>query len=205
MPRVARAAAAEAPGVSPPPARAGSGVKTTDDEDDDAKKKAAGKKGASLSSRRRGVDGRRGEAMEKLKEFTDADLIARRDALNAAANTRNVFDSHIRQIEKRGTHAIAKSITQRGEPVTIEEPITVRSLSAALGVKTNDIQSRLMKSGIAAAINQTLDREVAQSDCAGIGHRAAHRAAGDDGRNARAGNRCGRQAIPASSSRARRW
>jgi translation initiation factor IF-2 len=156
-------AAAEAPGVTPAGPRAGRGVKTADDEDDDTKKKAAGKKGGSLSSRRRGVDGRRGEAMEKLKEFTDADLIARRDALNAAANTRNVFDSHIRQIEKRGTHAIAKSITQRGEPVTIEEPITVRSLSAALGVKTNDIQSRLMKSGIAAAINQTLDHEAAQA------------------------------------------
>ena len=162
MPRVARPPPPK-PRASHPPARAGRGVKTTDDEDDDTKKKAAGKKGGSLSSRRRGVDGRRGEAMEKLKEFTDADLIARRDALNAAANTRNVFDSHIRQIEKRGTHAIAKSITQRGEPVTIEEPITVRTLSAALGVKTNDIQSRLMKSGIAAAINQTLDHEVAQA------------------------------------------
>jgi translation initiation factor IF-2 len=157
------AAAAEAPGVTPAGTRAGRGVKSADDEDEDSKKKAAGKKGGSLSSRRRGVDGRRGEAMEKLKEFTDADLIARRDALNAAANTRNVFDSHIRQIEKRGTHAVAKSITQRGEPVSIEEPITVRSLSAALGVKTNDIQSRLMKSGIAAAINQTLDHDAAQA------------------------------------------
>jgi translation initiation factor IF-2 len=162
-PRRPPAAAAEAPGVTPAGPRAGRGVKTADDEDDEAKKKSAGKKGGSLSSRRRGVDGRRGEAMEKLKEFTDADLIARRDALNAAANTRNVFDSHIRQIEKRGTHAIAKSITQRGEPVTVEEIITVRSLSAALGVKTNEIQARLMKSGIAAAINQTLDHDAAQA------------------------------------------
>ena len=154
---------AEEPGVTPAGPRAGRGVTTSEDEDEDTKKKAAGKKGGSLSSRRRGVDGRRGEAMEKLKEFTDADLIARRDALNAAANTRNVFDSHIRQIEKRGTHAVAKSITQRGEPVTMEEPITVRTLSAALGVKTNDVQSRLMKSGVVAAINQSLDHEVAQA------------------------------------------
>jgi len=158
-----RAPAAEAPDVTPAGPRAGRGVKTAEDEDEDSKKKAAGKKGGSLSSRRRGVDGRRGEAMEKLKEFRDADLIARRDALNAAANTRNVFDSHLRQFEKRGTHAIAKSITQRGEPVSIEEPITVRTLSAALGVKTNEIQSRLMKSGIVAAINQSLDHETAQS------------------------------------------
>ncbi|MGD0139519.1 MAG: translation initiation factor IF-2 [Tepidisphaeraceae bacterium] len=153
----------ETTGVTPAGTRAGRGVKTGDEDEEDTKKKAAGKKGGSLSSRRRGVDGRRGEAMEKLKEFTDADLIARRDALNAAASSRNVFDTHLRQIERRGTHAVAKPITQRGEPVTVEEPITVRSLSAALGVKTNEVQSRLMKSGVNAAINQTLDREVAQT------------------------------------------
>ncbi len=128
------------------------------------RRKKPAKKGGSLSSRRRGgVDGRRGEAMEKLKEFTDADLIARRDALNAAANSRNVFDTHLRQIEKRGTHTQAKPITQRGEPVAIEEPITVRSLSAALGVKTNDIQGRLMKQGVGATINQALDRQTAEA------------------------------------------
>ena len=81
------------------------------------KKKAAARKGASLSSRRRGVDGRRGEAMEKLKEFTEADLIARRDALNAAATSRNVFDSHLRQIERRGTTRQAKTDHPAGEPV----------------------------------------------------------------------------------------
>ena len=69
----------EASDVTPAGPRAGRGIKPTDDEEEDAKKKAASnKKGASLSSRRRGVDGRRGEAMEKLKEFTDADMIARR-------------------------------------------------------------------------------------------------------------------------------
>jgi translation initiation factor IF-2 len=158
-PRPARPAA-ESTGVTPAGPRAGRGVKSADDDDEETKKKAA-KKGGSLSSRRRGVDGRRGEAMEKLKEFTDADLIARRDALNAAATSRNVFDTHLRQIEKRGTHTQAKSITQRGEPVTIEEPITVRSLSAALGVKTNDIQGRLMKQGVSATVNQALDPETA--------------------------------------------
>jgi translation initiation factor IF-2 len=160
-PRPAPRPAAEAPGVTPAGARTGRGVKVSDEDEEESKKKTA-KKGASLSSRRRGgVDGRRGEAMEKLKEFTDADLIARRDALNAAATSRNVFDSHLRQIEKRGTHTQAKPITQRGKPVPIEEPITVRSLAAALGVKTNDVQGRLIKQGISATINQSLDPETA--------------------------------------------
>ena len=69
--------------------------------------------------------------MEKLKEFTDADLIARRDALNAAASSRNVFDTHLRQVEKRGTHTQSKTILQKGEPVLIEEPITVQLLASA--------------------------------------------------------------------------
>ncbi len=37
---------------------------------------------------------------------------------------------------------------QRGEPVEIEEPITVKSLSAALGVKVNDIILKLMRQGV---------------------------------------------------------
>jgi translation initiation factor IF-2 len=159
-PRQPRPAPAESDTTLAGP-RTGRGVKVSDEDEEEQKKKAAGKK--SLSSRRRGSDGRRGEAMEKIKEFTDADLIARRDALNAAASSRNVFDSHLRQIEKRGTHTQAKSVVQRGEPVTIEEPITVKTLSAALGVKSNEIQARLMKQGIAAMINQTLDKDAAEA------------------------------------------
>jgi translation initiation factor IF-2 len=174
--------AAEAPPILPAGPRGGRGVAATDEEEEEAKKKQAGKKGASLSSRRRGVDGRRGEAMEKIKEFTDADLIARRDALNAAANSRNAFDSHLRQIEKRGTHLQAKSIVQRGEPVTIEEPITVKSLSAALGIKTSDVMSRLMKQGVFAEINKSLDRETASAMALefGIELRIAQRASLED-------------------------
>jgi translation initiation factor IF-2 len=149
--------------MTPAVARGGRGVKVSEDDEEEQRKKAA-KKGQSLSSRRRGgVDGRRGEAMEKLKEFTDADLIARRDALNAAANSRNAFDSHLRQIERRGTHATAKSIVQKGEPVGIVEPITIKTLAAAMGVKANDIISRLMKQGTLATINQALERTTAET------------------------------------------
>ncbi len=140
--------------------RTGGGVRSVDD-DDDEKKKAAAKNAGSNSSRRRGVDGRRGEAMEKLREFTEADLIARRDALNAASATRRAFDSHVRTAANRGTHVQAKTVVQRGEAVEIEEPITVKTLSAALGIKSNDIISKLMKQGVFATINQALDRDAA--------------------------------------------
>lgn len=139
----------------------GRGVKVSDEEESEAAKKAKGKGAGSSNPRRRGVDGRRGEATEKLREFTDADIIARRDALNAATATRRNFDSHLKQVSNRGTHAIAKSMAERGEAVELEEPITVKSLSAAIGIKSNDIITKLMRQGVFATINQALDKDVA--------------------------------------------
>ncbi|MFN4243636.1 MAG: translation initiation factor IF-2 [Tepidisphaerales bacterium] len=135
----------------------GRGVRTTavDDEESESKKAAAKGRG-SLSARRRGLDGRRGEAEERLKEFTEADLIARQDMLNAAAATRAGMESHLRKSETRGTHVTAKTAVQRGGAVEVEEPITPRSLSAALGVKVNDLIFRLMKKRVMATVNTTL-------------------------------------------------
>jgi len=138
----------------------GRGVKKADDEEEE--KKAAAKKSAnSLSARRRGVDGRRGEAMEKLKEFTDADLLERKERLLAAASFRSGFDTHLKKSQARGTHQLAKSAVEKGEPIQLEEPITVKSLSSALGVKSNDILRKLMSAGVFANVNQALDQETA--------------------------------------------
>jgi translation initiation factor IF-2 len=157
------------PGSEPPPsitpsrAVAGRGVKTADDDESEEGKKKAGNKTKSLSSRRRSLDGRRGEADEKLREFTDADLRGLEERLAAASQTRAAFDSHLKKSEARGTHAQALTAVERGGAVEIEEPITVRTLSAALGVKTNDLIGKLMKSGVFATINQALDRELAET------------------------------------------
>jgi translation initiation factor IF-2 len=99
--------------------------------------------------------------MEKLKEFTEQDLIDRQIRLNTAAASRASFDSHLKKTQSRGTHQVALPVGKRGEPVGIEEPITVKSLSAATGVKTSEIQKKLMMQGLNAAINQTLDAETA--------------------------------------------
>ena len=126
-------------------AKGGGGVIRVEEDEEEAKKKAAAAKKGSLSTRRRGLDGRRGEATEKLREFTEADLIARRDALNAATSTRAGVDRHLKQVSGRGQHTVAKTTVQKGEPIEIEEPITVRTLAAAMGIKTNDIISKLMR------------------------------------------------------------
>jgi translation initiation factor IF-2 len=141
---------------------AGRGVKVTDDEEEEAKKKAAAAKGrASLSNRRRGLDGRRGEAMEKLRDFSEQDLKERQIRITNAAVHKAQFDSHLKKSTERGQHIQAKTAVQRGEPVQIEEPITVKNLSAALGVKSNDIIKKLMAQGVFANQNQTLDSDTA--------------------------------------------
>ena len=157
--------AAAAPSSIPqarPGGGVGRGVKTAD-TDDDSEKKGATKGGRSLSARRRGADGRRGEAMEKLKEFSEQDLIDRQIRLNTAAASRASFDSHLKKTQARGTHQQAPSAAQRGEPVLIEEPITVKSLSAVTGIKTSQIQGKLLSKGVAASINSTLDADTAVS------------------------------------------
>jgi translation initiation factor IF-2 len=157
-PRARRPAegAAPASGIvqARPGGAVGRGVKTTDDEDDK-------KKNRTLSNRRRGTDGRRGEAMEKLKEFSEQDLLDRQIRLNEAGKSRSELESHLRKTEHRGQHVLAKSAQQKGEPVTIEEPITVKTLSAAIGIKSKDIMSKLMRQGVFASINQTLDTDAA--------------------------------------------
>ncbi len=150
------------PTFTPAKAQTGRGVKRAEEEEETAEQKEKKAKSASLSTRRRGADGRRGEADEKLREFTDADLIERKERLLNAEKSRQVFDAHIKKAGQRGTHAIAKSASERGEPVELEMPITIRRLSEAMGVKANDLMSKLMRKGVMAHINANLDVAVAQ-------------------------------------------
>lgn len=147
------------PGFTQARPQQGRGVRIveTDEAAEESDRKTKGK---SLSSRRRGQDGRRGEAEEKLREFTDADLIERRERLAAAAGYRAGVNSHLKQRNRQA--GPAKTIIQKGEPVDIQDPITVRSLSEALGLKSSAIISHLMRQGVFATINQTLDKETAE-------------------------------------------
>ncbi|MGN6725428.1 MAG: translation initiation factor IF-2, partial [Tepidisphaeraceae bacterium] len=143
-------------------ARAGRGVRVAEDEEGgpEGEKKAAAK-GKPVAARRRGPDGRRGEADENLREFSEADLKDRAERIQAASAMRQATDMHLRKTEARGTHVQARTIAQRGGVLEIEEPITVRSLSTELGVKSNELLGKLMKQGVFANINQSLDFDTA--------------------------------------------
>ncbi len=147
-------------GVTAAQARGGRGVKTSDEEEEGGEKK--GVKKPSPGVRRRGADGRRGEADEKLREFSDQDLKDRADRILAASAMRQATDRHLSKTEARGTHIQARTAAQRGGVLEIEEPISVRSLSTELGIKANELLTKLIKKGVFANINQALDLETAQ-------------------------------------------
>ena len=132
--------------------RGGGGVKPRTVEEEAAKPATA---------KKRGPDGRRGEADEKLREFSEQDLKDRADRINGASALRQSVDMHLRKTENRGMHVQARTMAQRGGVLEIEEPITVRSLSTGLGVKTNELLSKLIKQGVFANINQSLDFDTA--------------------------------------------
>lgn len=143
----------------------GRGVRSSTDEegstDDTAEKKKVGPakgRAGTLSSRRRGLDGRRGEAMEKLREYSEADLQERRNRLSGASSYRSSFDNTLKRSE-RG-HG-ARAVAARATIVEVEEPVTVKNLAIALKIKANDLIMKLMRQGVMANINQSLDVDTA--------------------------------------------
>jgi translation initiation factor IF-2 len=127
---------------------------TTEEEEEEDKKK--GKR----SPRRRGATtvGRSADSGEVLKEWRDKDLLERSERLAAA--TGGTLRRH------RAT--VAQQISQSGPTlrtgkVEVEEPVTVKALSAATGLKATDLIRKLMNLGVLATVNQVLDRETAEA------------------------------------------
>ncbi|MEX1016240.1 MAG: translation initiation factor IF-2 [Phycisphaeraceae bacterium] len=66
-----------------------------------------------------------------------------------------------RDMRKREQGHIAPRLADTGGKVGIQEPITIKSLSAATGIKTADIIKYLFKQGVMATINSAIDTEAA--------------------------------------------
>ena len=118
---------------------------------------ADGKKAKRRSPRRRG-GGRSADSGEKLREWRDKDLAERSLRLAAASGgTLRRHRASISHKAQEGGPAVA------GEQIAIAEPITVKSLSAATGIKTSEIIAKLMQNGTPATINQVLAKEQAEA------------------------------------------
>ena len=108
------------------------------------------------SPRRRG--GRSADSGEKVKEWRDQDLQERQARLAAA--TGGGLRRH-RASEGRRMGGGGPSV--KTGKVEIDEPITIKSLSAATGLKSAGIIRKLMGMGLIATVNQVIDRETAES------------------------------------------
>ncbi|MFO7826267.1 MAG: translation initiation factor IF-2 N-terminal domain-containing protein, partial [Cyclobacterium sp.] len=101
--------------------------------------------------------GRSADSGEKIREWRDQDLGERSERLAAAMG--GGLRRH-RATVRRGGQESAPS-TQQGK-VELEEPITVKSFSAATGIKSGEIIRRLMSEGLLATVNQVISAEQAR-------------------------------------------
>jgi len=112
------------------------------------------KKTKKRSPRRRG--GQVLDSGEKLKEWRNRDLMERSERLAAASGG----------LRRRRPSAGGKQFSGGGGAKTgqveIDEPITIKSFSAATGIRSAVIIKKLFDQGILVTINQTLDNEQAE-------------------------------------------
>ena len=100
--------------------------------------------------------GRGFEVGEKLKEWRDRDLLERTERLaQASGRMLRGRQTEIREVPAPGT-------LPRSGKVVVKEPITVKYLSAAMGVKGSDIITKLMAQGVMASLNATIQTDVAE-------------------------------------------
>ncbi len=118
---------------------------------DDAKRRSPRRKGGGRSA-----DGA-GAGAGKGRGWRDADLAERTERLAAA-----VGGGMRRHRASQGRQPNAAGGAQGGK-VDIEEPITIKSLSAATGIKSAMIIRTLMGMGTMATINQSISAEIAEA------------------------------------------
>ncbi|QDU32936.1 Translation initiation factor IF-2 [Poriferisphaera corsica] len=121
-----------------------------------------GGKGGGPGGGRRGMNQRRGRSGSAAlpsgpSKFSQADM----EELDARLKGASGFmKQRRRDLNKRG-QAIAQTPAMIGGKVEIAEPITIKSFSAATGIKGAEIMKYLFAKGIMATINSAIDTEAA--------------------------------------------
>ncbi|MDX1565377.1 MAG: translation initiation factor IF-2 N-terminal domain-containing protein, partial [Phycisphaeraceae bacterium] len=161
--------AASGPGGGPPPppdvlrstgpAR-GRGVGRRSDQDEESSRSPRRKR-SSGSSRR----GRSGEAEVWRQGGNEQDFLERQERLNKAAGFMRQRRQAMKKRASSGGGQIADTPRTVGGKVEIEEPITIKALSSATGIKTADIVKFLFNKGIMATINSSIESEAAMEIC----------------------------------------
>ncbi len=133
-----------------------------DDDIDDAED-GRGKRGAGKAIKK-GAPGPKKAAKVDLLDFVsedgeDSDVLARRSHLRA---------SH----KKHNKHAFKKPTTKIVHQVDVPETIVVSELASRLTVKVGEVIKRLMKMGVMASMNESIDQDTAALLVEEMGHEA---------------------------------
>jgi translation initiation factor IF-2 len=129
----------------------------------------AGEKGKDTKKRKSRTHGRRkdeadAEATRRAKYIAqrrERDLEERQARLTAATGEMHRLRP-TRKIEAKRAGGSSSAPTAKVEKLTLQEPVTVKSLSAGLAVKATDVIAKLMQQGILATANQAIANDVAQ-------------------------------------------
>ena len=137
--------------------------KTHKRDDDDADDSDRNKRGAGKAVKK-GAPGSKKAPKVDLLDFVaedgeDSDVLARRSHLRA---------SH----KKHNKHAFKKPTTKIVHEVNIPETIAVSELAQRLTVKVGEVIKRLMKMGVMASMNESIDQDTAVLLVEEMGHQA---------------------------------
>lgn len=171
--RTERARPGEAPGSSRPPSKGGRGAgqhgPLADDGESGRGASRRNKRRAPETDSRRSARGAGPGAGDDAGSFNwrEQDLLEREERLSRSGG---FFRTHRRDIQKRGQQVVrASTAAETGGAVKISEPITVKELSAATGVKAADIIKKLMLGGMMVNINAVLPADKAIEVMLGFG------------------------------------
>ena len=143
----------------------GHGHKKSHKHDDDADDSgdSRSKRGPGGKTAKKGAAGKKTSKVELLDivadESEDSDVLARRTHLRA---------SH----KKHNKHAFKKPTTKIVHSVDVPETIVVSELASRLTVKVGEIIKRLMKMGVMASMNESIDQDTAVLLVEDMGHQA---------------------------------
>ena len=145
----------------------------TEGEDANARGKVKGKKGSrkvtlsedssSITKGKRGKRAKRGRAGGTTTEFRNQDLQERNERLAKASGMGvHRIEKQIRRGKSGGGGSFGSQSRQRIEKASVKEPITVKELSSAMGIRAADIIGKLLGLGTMATINEVITSEVAE-------------------------------------------
>jgi translation initiation factor IF-2 len=125
-------------------------------------------KGGAKKPHRRGIGGVAGRGERHAAR--DARQAARKKGMDALAPKRGgvaLLEEEVEKHRKDRHHALRKRRQAPTEPrkgkVPIQLPITVRSLSEAVGIRSNELIGKLMSQGLLVTINAVLDPVIAET------------------------------------------